>query len=125
MSYLLIDVILAPARDAVRYETVVFDPGIGSGRTKYQGFPAEENNKAWEDLYQGRLIILLSFTLTAKLTIGSIAGTSIIPIEEAAKLPVPSRPHEKSPGYYTIQLDVFHQLHCLVAFPLSARSCLG
>ncbi|KAJ5087929.1 hypothetical protein N7456_011545 [Penicillium angulare] len=87
----------SPARDAVRYETVVFDSGIASGRTKYQGYPTEENIKAWEDLYN--------------------AGVSIIPAEQAAKLPVPSRPHEKVPGYYTIQLDVFHELHCLAGLP--------
>ncbi|PLB53919.1 hypothetical protein P170DRAFT_344221 [Aspergillus steynii IBT 23096] len=85
--------LLAPAQDVVRYETVVFNRSIAPDLTEFQGYPSDKNNKAWEDLYQ--------------------AGMSIIPKEQAAKLVDPSRPHEKVPGYYTVQLDVFHQLHCL------------
>jgi hypothetical protein len=37
-----------------------------------------------------------------------------IPKSEAALLPNKTYPIKNEPGYYIIQLDVFHQLHCLV-----------
>ena len=38
----------------------------------------------------------------------------MIPMEQAAKLPVKTTPIPEAPGYYVVGLDVFHQLHCLV-----------
>ncbi|THC87813.1 hypothetical protein EYZ11_012739 [Aspergillus tanneri] len=94
-NYWIPDELYSPARDVIRYKTTVFDSGF-ERKTKYMGPPTEENEQAWEDLYQD-----------------ATAGISIIPIDQAAKLPNKTVPIQEAPGYYVVQLDVFHQLHCL------------
>ena len=42
------------------------------------------------------------------------AGISMIPMEQAAKLPVKTFPIPKVPGYHIVGIDVSHQLHCFV-----------
>ena len=42
---------LDPARDAVKYQQVVFTSSILDGKTDYQGHPTPEKDKLWESLY--------------------------------------------------------------------------
>ncbi|CRG92233.1 Cell surface glycoprotein 1 [Talaromyces islandicus] len=87
------DHIYSPAEKVVQYKNLAFTPSIMPNLTKYQGPPTPENFAAWEDLY--------SF------------GISRIPMSEAAKLVNKTVPIPDYPGEYVIELDVFHQLHCL------------
>lgn len=50
-------------QDLVRYKTHVFDSGFREHTTKYMGPPHEENNKHWEDLYQGKVDYLSNTSL--------------------------------------------------------------
>jgi hypothetical protein len=54
--------------------------------------------------------------------IGYVVGISHIPRAQAAKLinstaMIPTRNSESNEREYIIELDVFHQLHCLVCLP--------
>ena len=60
-----------------------------------------------------------SFTTRCPLTdVPASGGISQIPKEDAAKLEGPSVPFIKDPDNYIIEMDVFHQLHCLVSCTL-------
>jgi len=60
--------------------------------TPYMGYPTDEVDEMWEDLFQ--------------------FGNSYISKEEANKLPYPTI-KDINTDNYLVQLDVFHQLHCL------------
>ncbi|GAM43967.1 hypothetical protein TCE0_060r19210 [Talaromyces pinophilus] len=92
--------VFSPAEKAVRYKNLAFTPSISPHLTKYQGPPTPENLEAWESLY--------SF------------GISRISMSDAAKLANKTVPIPDYPGEYVIQLDVFHQLHCLNMLRLKA-----
>jgi hypothetical protein len=81
--------------------------------TIYQEY-SDESDQAWEDLYN-RVFSLLIFT--ALILIFCILGTIFAMLKnEAALLPNRTWPISDMPGYYIGQLEVFHQLHCLVYF---------
>lgn len=44
--------VYSPANSAIEYETKVFLPGVGSERSQYQGYPDDNMDKAWDDLYK-------------------------------------------------------------------------
>lgn len=92
--------IIAPASDAIQYETHKFNAGYLPGeKSIYQldcedCHPTDAIDAAWSSLYSGIM-------------------WSAIPRSQAAQLrnltiAIPSRP-----DHYLIGLDVFHQLHCL------------
>ncbi|WYZ45800.1 hypothetical protein EsH8_IX_000025 [Colletotrichum jinshuiense] len=83
-----------PAQDALEYEVRKFQLGLDGDITDYQGPPSPELDKRWSDLYN--------------------MGISRIPLSMAAKLPNKTVlfPHDDQKRYL-IELDVFHQLHCL------------
>ncbi|KAK3304993.1 uncharacterized protein B0T15DRAFT_396525, partial [Chaetomium strumarium] len=83
----------APANEAVAYKTVVFRSGLHGDITEYQG-PDPEVNGRWEELYNG-------------------FGVSLISQASARKLPNATTPLPQDRSLYVVQLDVFHQLHCL------------
>ncbi|KYK56496.1 uncharacterized protein DCS_03496 [Drechmeria coniospora] len=85
--------VYSPAMDVIRHKNVVFTSGFGSERTAYQGPPTPERDALWDDLY--------SF------------GISRIPRESAAKLVNKTVPLPGSKGSYVVELNIFHQLHCL------------
>ncbi|KAI9146893.1 Oxidase ustYa [Paramyrothecium foliicola] len=87
------DEIYSPATELIRHKNVVFTAGFGRERTGYQGPPTPERDALWDDLY--------SF------------GISRIPKAKAAQLVNKTVPIPGEPGQYVIQLNVFHQLHCL------------
>ncbi|KAJ6526814.1 hypothetical protein B0H19DRAFT_970486, partial [Mycena capillaripes] len=78
----------APANEALDQEVVKFgSDGI------FQAPPSDEVDAAWEGLYQ--------------------FGVSTIPKNQAALLPNKTYPIAHNTSQYLVQLEVFHQLHCL------------
>lgn len=83
----------SPAQDALEYETRVFHEGLGADRTIYQMPPSPEVDKAWTDLYN--------------------FGVSRVPKAIADRLVNSTYRIPGDEQHYVVQLDVFHQLHCL------------
>ncbi|KAK8084275.1 hypothetical protein PG997_005546 [Apiospora hydei] len=84
---------LAPANEAIEYiPQHKFQSALFS-HTPYMGYPTDETDQLWKDLYNDVAI-------------------STISEDEAKLLPHPTLP---IPGTnrYLVQLDVFHELHCL------------
>ncbi|CAN8099970.1 unnamed protein product [Discula destructiva] len=81
----------SPANGAVEYEELHFTAALAN-KTEYMGFPDDEIDKRWSDLYN--------------------FGISVITEQEAQNLAQPTIP---IPGTkdYLIELDVWHNLHCL------------
>ncbi|KID71225.1 hypothetical protein MGU_00905 [Metarhizium guizhouense ARSEF 977] len=44
--------IYSPANAVIEYETKVFAPGVGPSHSPYQGYPDDDMDDAWDDLYQ-------------------------------------------------------------------------
>lgn len=95
--------IYSPAQDVIEYETRVFDENFQSkgpymGRpdgSPDAGIPTDETDALWEDLYQ--------------------FGVSQISYSAARQLPNATEWIPGSDDQYIVELDVFHQLHCLNA----------
>lgn len=94
----------------IEYKQVVFGAGTKAQRSPYQG-SGEEVDKVWDELYNGKEDCLskLSHILTTALEL----GLSQISTEEASQLPNATMLLQSDPSLYVVQLDVFHQLHCL------------
>ncbi|OJJ42509.1 hypothetical protein ASPZODRAFT_76693 [Penicilliopsis zonata CBS 506.65] len=84
--------VYSPANTAVEYIKEVPFRAALFNNTPYMGFPTDETDKLWSDLYN--------------------SGLSKISEDEARKLSVPTLP---IPGTkdYLVELDVWHELHCL------------
>ncbi|KAB5563094.1 hypothetical protein GE09DRAFT_1219675 [Coniochaeta sp. 2T2.1] len=83
--------VYSPVNHLVEYHIANVSTGFMT-KTPYMGFPTDETDKLWEDLYQ--------------------FGDSFISEEEAKKLAYPTV-HEMETKNYLVELEVFHQLHCL------------
>lgn len=91
---------------------MVFTGGLHGDRSAYQGY-SEEVNERWEGLFNGMLISLtLGKRSTDQVALEDI-GISQIPASMAARLPNATTPTAHDPNMYMVELDVFHQLHCL------------
>lgn len=75
------------------------------------GIPTNETDRLWEDLYNCKIYTEEIEDVEPELTV-VLVGNSVISEEEAARLPHPTL---NIPGTQQslVQLDVFHQLHCL------------
>lgn len=87
----------SPASNVIKYETRVFpenfvNRGPYMGREE-DGLPTAETDALWEDLYE--------------------FGISRINGVDAAQLPNFTTAIPNMPDSYVVELDVFHQLHCL------------
>ncbi|KAF9740465.1 hypothetical protein PMIN06_012999 [Paraphaeosphaeria minitans] len=87
------DSIFSPAESAIQYKNVIFQAGIDSDTSPYQGKPSEELDHEWEELHK--------------------YGVSRIPMSDAAQLANRTSPIPGDEGHYVVILEVFHQLHCL------------
>ncbi|OAG13184.1 uncharacterized protein CC84DRAFT_1228221 [Paraphaeosphaeria sporulosa] len=85
--------IFSPATSAIKYKTVIFQAGIDSDTSPYQGKPSQEIDHEWEELHK--------------------YGVSRIPMSDAAQLANRTSPIPGDEGHYVVILEVFHQLHCL------------
>lgn len=83
--------IYSPVNHLIEYHVTNISTGFMT-KTPYMGFPNDEIDGMWEDLYQ--------------------YGDSAITKEEADRLALPTI-NERGTDRYLIQLEVFHQLHCL------------
>jgi hypothetical protein len=75
------------------------------------GFPTNKTDELWEDLYNCKYL-----SLEASERFFShfrSVGISTISEKEAKKLTIPTMEVPGRKGEYLVQLDVFHQLHCL------------
>ncbi|KAL6854525.1 hypothetical protein J3F83DRAFT_764464 [Trichoderma novae-zelandiae] len=89
----ILNSVYSPAESAVKYKTVVFTGGLHGDRSVYQGY-SDEVNERWDSLFNA-------------------IGISQIPASMAARLPNATTPTAHDPNLYMVELDVFHQLHCL------------
>jgi hypothetical protein len=98
----------------VEYETKVFQHGFGNETTKYQGWPNDDIDREWEEMYSSKFTPSTWFGLCLSITEGvTLHVDSKMHDQIAAKsehIPIPG-----FEGEYMIGLDVFHQLHCLVS----------
>ncbi|RDW92936.1 oxidase ustYa family protein [Aspergillus mulundensis] len=85
--------VFSPANRIVQYRRQTFSSGFDGQKSPYMGPPSEAYDKAWEDLYN--------------------YGIIKIPTSDAAKLVNHTLPLSSEPGNYVVEIDVFHQLHCL------------
>lgn len=85
--------IYTPAESVIEYKQIVFTASTALDRSPYQG-SSNGINKAWEDLYNE-------------------FGISQISASLAAQLPNATMRNHNDPSKFIVQLDVFHQLHCL------------
>lgn len=93
---------------------VVFRLGTGHAVSAYQGFPTDETDRLWEELYAGKkpphclyATVLISSIDGAFLHVDQDAGNRLL--NKSVKAPVVGYENDLMVG-----LDVFHQLHCLV-----------
>ncbi|CZT12549.1 uncharacterized protein RCO7_11740 [Rhynchosporium graminicola] len=84
----------SPVQHLLEYEERVFQLGFAPDTTEYQGQPSPELDEKWLELYR--------------------MGISRVPLETAKHLinKTVLFPHDEEKNY-VIELDVFHQLHCL------------
>ena len=84
------------------------------------GVPTDETDALWEDLYQCKQFLYVYYP-SSKLQNSntnmhiSKDGVSAINSAEAAKLPNRTSAIPSSPNQFVVELDVFHQIHCLNA----------
>lgn len=99
---------LDPGRAAVEYKQIAFDSSIGNGKTPYQGVPTDESEALWEALYHRASHLAIDAIIVANL---HAALFSRISYDEARIMPNKTAP-DRSSGYI-VNLNVFHDLHCL------------
>ena len=90
------DVYTAPAKKAVKVERTVWDDAFSS-QNEFQGNPTRSLDDAWANLLHGYNIRVSA--------------------EELARTDQKSVELVDGPGGYLANLDVMHQLHCLVTLP--------
>ncbi|KAF3070145.1 hypothetical protein CFAM422_006618 [Trichoderma lentiforme] len=86
----------SPAQNEIEYKLTKFHTNIVDAPDEFQGGPSETLNKAWDDLFN--------------------FGISTIPKAQAKLLPNYTSPVPGHEDEYIVELDVFHQLHCLNIF---------
>jgi len=92
----LLTVYTAPANEVVEHSIKAFYDGQWNF-SPYQGTPTDELDQMWDDLYAGTARTLIDETVASKLP------NKTVKLETG-----------KHAGKYMVQLEVFHQLHCLV-----------
>ncbi|UKZ82917.1 hypothetical protein TrVFT333_010717 [Trichoderma virens FT-333] len=83
----------SPAQDEISYKLTKFHTNIVDAPSEFQGGPSEALNQAWDGLFN--------------------FGISTIPKSQAKLLPNYTSPVPGHEDEYIVELDVFHQLHCL------------
>ncbi|KAL7952496.1 hypothetical protein V8C34DRAFT_299191 [Trichoderma compactum] len=86
----------SPAQNEISYKLTKFHTNIVDAPNEFQGGPSETLNRAWDDLFN--------------------FGISTIPKAQAKLLPNYTSPVPGHEDEYIVELDVFHQLHCLNIF---------
>lgn len=113
----------APALDAVENEIRVFHVGFTGDLSPFQIPSSPELDQAWEDLY-GCSSFFTYLSLQDILKFDRLVGISKITKDEAARLPNKTHAIPGDETHYIAELDVFHNLHCLVGSLLRLRCCV-
>ena len=103
----------SPAQDVIEYEVKVFHKGQEDMPSRFQGPPSPELDEAWESLYEGMPDHTASTAPSIRFN-SSSGGISSISKDQARRLVNYTTEIPNHDGEYIVQLDVFHQLHCLV-----------
>ncbi|CEJ92866.1 hypothetical protein VHEMI08494 [[Torrubiella] hemipterigena] len=86
----------SPAQDEIEYEVKMYHTGIEYAPVEFQGPPSESLDRAWDSIFN--------------------FGISTISEEQAKRMTNYTSPVPNHEDEYIIELDVFHQLHCLNVF---------
>ncbi|KAJ8694274.1 hypothetical protein PTI98_004127 [Pleurotus ostreatus] len=87
--------LFSPANEAISYKYHRFFNGFGRNVSPFQVPSSKELDDLWEDLYN--------------------LGISRIPTSQAKRLPNATEAIPGDEDNYIVELDVFHELHCLVS----------
>ncbi|KAK4172809.1 hypothetical protein QBC36DRAFT_361584 [Triangularia setosa] len=87
----------SPVEDVVEYVPVQFHRAFGRDLPPYQGWPDDEKNDLWEALYSYGASIHVDENLASQLH------------DKAERAPVHGLENK-----YIVEIDVFHQLHCML-----------
>ena len=115
----------SPAQSEIEYVVRAFDHNLVNSPIEFQD--PDTVDAAWAGLYDGELHRTMHIYESHFNTddVGAVGGASALELEEAKRTPNETIEviHDKSHGYM-VQLDVFHQLHCLVSHRRVARIAL-
>ncbi|KAM3462620.1 hypothetical protein MY5147_007693 [Beauveria neobassiana] len=87
----------APASEHVEHVPYVFKMAFLDDISPYQGWPDDEKDQLWQDMYSKGMAVRIDEESASRL------------INKTEHAPVIGMEHD-----YVVGLDVFHQLHCLV-----------
>lgn len=104
---------LAPAQQAIEHVVTIYPLGFGHDLSPFQTPSSPELDQAWEDLYSCKSRPHTP-SQSRQLNLKCVVGISRIPRHQAERLPNRTHAIPGDPGYYIAELDVFHELHCLV-----------
>jgi hypothetical protein len=104
----------SPAQDAIEYEVRVFNPAVKETLpAEFQQPPGEKLDAAWMSLYQCKTSV--ARFPGRSMTDRSTDGILHIDKQTASYLTNKTIGLPSDPEQYVTELDVFHQLHCLVS----------
>lgn len=105
---------VAPVQAFVEYELVQFE-GSAHPKSPWDGPPSPDVDVAWHGLYKSKLYPMIGLVppLSLSNTPDAIVG---IPKEQAALFSNHTEAFTGDESHYVTELDVHHQLHCLVSF---------
>ena len=117
---------IAPAQSAINYEVEVFPENLWTKTpymTKEDGFPSNETDELWDELYKRRSKPYIQNTVPqpsyrillkpSSFAYGLQDGIVEVAAEEATMLPNTTAELPHKSDFYVVEIDVFHQLHCL------------
>ena len=96
----------------VKFQQAGFHDEAHKDRTIYEGRPDGENNDAWDRLMSG--VYMLKWPLAVILHLSTV-GVVAISAAENDRLVEGSAKSQRNKNEYVVELEVFHQLHCLVS----------
>ncbi|KAF7359821.1 Threonyl-tRNA synthetase [Mycena venus] len=100
--------VYSPAQEAVEYGITSY--AIGRNE-KFRIPPSPALDKAWDNLYNCDIPFIVSYPNHVLISIQ--VGISQIPKSQATLLPNKTHPIPGDEKNYIVELDVFHNLHCL------------
>jgi hypothetical protein len=78
--------------------------------TRYEGRPNSANNAAWDELLSGKSSSKTLQDRSNEFIVGIIEITK----QENERLDNPSAMSRTNPNRFIVEVEMFHQLHCLV-----------
>lgn len=102
----------------IRFQREGFHDGRHNDLTSYEGYPNEENNAVWDLLLEGKYFAAIpqcqyigfQWIDVSNLSVGVVG----ISKQENSRLLNGTATARKDQKQYVVELELFHQLHCLV-----------